>query len=177
MLHIFKYFKLKYELKKFIEYAPNKLIFPLLIFDENISFCVRDPSDFKAIEDLKKTIYKAKNKTLGEYIQYLVDSKNIKNDSIIYIKANIPKEYWNKLIHDKYTNPSKIKLVRIGLALELDLVEINELLKMAGYCFKPNQQDCAIIWFFEKKIYDTIQVDKLLSSVGLDSIYSDKALA
>ncbi|MFD3156704.1 hypothetical protein ACFIJ5_07560 [Haloimpatiens sp. FM7330] len=127
-------------------------------------------SDFQ-FSDLKNTIQDSKNMTLGRYIQYLVDSKGIKKDSIVYTKANLTKEYWSKLINNKTANPSKYKIIRIGLALKLNCKEINELLKVAGYSFKPNNRDSAIIWFFDNHIYDFPDIDELLTTLNLEPIF------
>lgn len=176
MLFIFKSiekFILKFKLKLFLKSLHLEEIYSI-----NPAECLGwDTIGDYAIDDLKTSIDSIEDKTLGKHLQYLVDSKNIKRDSEIYLKANIRKEYWNKLIHDKYDKPSKNKLIRIAFALELNCSEVYELLEVAGYSFRPNHQDYAIKWFFERNIYDLIEIDELLISLGLVSIFNDKELA
>lgn len=175
MLFIFKSLKkfiLKSQLKRFL-----KIVYPDIYScnpDEFLGWATLDNND---IDDLRKSIASIDTKTLGKHLQYLVDSKNIKKDSEVYFKADISKEYWNKLLNDKYDKPSKNKLIRIAFALNLNCSEVHDLLEVAGYSFKPNHQDCAIKWFFEKNIYDLIEIDDLLTSLGLVGIFNDKDLA
>ena len=88
--------------------------------------------DIKYIE--KKVKNSSTEQTLGQYLQSLVDKRGLK-DSEVYKKANISKEYWNKLINDKYKNRSKYKLILISIALELPLDEVEKLFNIAAIPF------------------------------------------
>lgn len=120
-------------------------------------------SDFQ-LQAMANNVSKSfKEKTLGEYLQYLVDSKGIEKDSDVYKKACVSREDWHKLIRDKRKSPSKKYLFAIAVALELTLSEVIELLERAGYTFIPsNSFDSIFVLIFNYKIYDPFRIDKLL---------------
>lgn len=113
-------------------------------------------------------------KTLGEYLRDLVDTKNIRKDSDIYNKACIRRDYWYKLIYGKIKNPSKIYLYAIAISLELTLPEVIELLERAGYTFMPSDDfDTAIIHILKNNIYNPDDVDYILvDKLNLPSLFT-----
>ncbi|CBH21373.1 protein of unknown function [Acetoanaerobium sticklandii] len=121
--------------------------------------------------EIEQVIKKSDNTSLGLYIQRLVQSKG-KRDPIIYMKANLSKDYWNKLINNRIENPSKYRMIRIGLALNLDCEEMNNLLKKAGHSFTNNNKDSLLIWFFDKNIYDINFIDEVMIKYDIEPIFN-----
>ncbi len=115
----------------------------------------------------------SKNRTLGEHLLYLVDLKGIQKDSDVYNKVNIRRDYWSRLISDKINNPSKYKLLLIGISLELTLYEVIELLESAGYTFIPsNSFEKAIFTIFEQEIYKINDIEEVfVDMLKLPSIF------
>lgn len=110
--------------------------------------------------------------TLGQYIRNLVDQRNIK-DSEVYLNANLPKEYWHKLVHDKVPSPSINRLIRIGCALKLSDNEMFDLLANAGHGLDilKNIKFIIIAFCFNEKIYSLPDIESLLSKYCDSSIY------
>ena len=93
-----------------------------------------------------------------------IDSKNLK-DSDVYNKVHIDRRLFSKIRSDSDYHPSKETVILLGLALELNEVEIEELLNSASYSLpKNNVYDLIIRFCFIEGIYDLTEVNNLLDS-------------
>lgn len=169
------------ELKILLKNPNTKLITELKkLFNSSIDNLFHDMTswDKDILDKLKNIIEETKkNKTLGEYIQYLVDSRGIPKDSKVYKSANLSRSYWSTLVNDVKTNPSKNKLLRLAIALKLDNYELNELLKKAGYALKDDPRDTILHQLFRDKIYDLELTDEILNKFNLEPLYDTKELS
>lgn len=85
-----------------------------------------------------------------------------KKDSYIYHKAHINAKLFSKIRNPSY-HPSRKTIIALGLALELDLNEVNVLLNSANYSLSFNNTfDIAIIYCIEHRIYDLYLVNDIL---------------
>lgn len=91
-----------------------------------------------------------------------IDSKNLK-DSDVYNKVNIDRRLFSKIRSNKDYHPSKETVILLGIALELNESEIENLLEKASYSLPMNTTYDLIIRFcFKEKIYDINQINEFL---------------
>ena len=91
-----------------------------------------------------------------------IDEKELK-DSDVYNKVDIDRRLFSKIRSNKDYHPSKETIILLGLALELDEHEIEDLLKSASYSLPMNTTFDLIVRFcFKEKIYDVNKVNEFL---------------
>lgn len=136
-----------------------------------------DVADFCALQETKKQTEKCKSSRIDDFINdnqdtnkfqrllfNYIDSKELK-DSDVYNKVHIDRRLFSKIRGDINYHPSKETVILLGLALELNEVEIEELLNSASYSLpKNNVYDLIIRFCFIEGIYDLIEVNSLLDS-------------
>lgn len=72
---------------------------------------------------------------------------------------------FNKIENNKNYHPRKETAISLALALELDLIETNELLNKAGYILTNSFMfDVIIQYFIKNKIYDIMLINETLYS-------------
>ena len=92
----------------------------------------------------------------------LIDERNLK-DSDVYNKVHIDRRLFSKIRNDNTYHPSKETIILLGLSLELNENEIEELLDSASYSLpKNNYYDLIIRFCFINKIYKLTKVNSLL---------------
>jgi len=93
----------------------------------------------------------------------LIDNKGLK-DSDVYNKAGIDRRLFSKIRNNIKYHPSKETVILLGLALELNESEIENLLNSASYSLpKNNKYDLIIRFCFINKIYNIMDVNNLLN--------------
>ena len=99
-----------------------------------------------------------------------IDDRNLK-DSDVYNKVNIDRRLFSKIRSDIDYHPSKETVILLGLSLELNEVEFEELLESAAYSLpKNNTYDLIIRFCFINKIYDLFQVNEFLDEYNLKAL-------
>lgn len=98
---------------------------------------------------------KSCNELILEYIdRYFERKKIVAKDSTIYKKANIDRRLFSKFRYGQY-NLSKNNIVKLCLALELNIEETNKVLESAGYTLSTNKVfDLILRYFIEREEYD-----------------------
>ena len=92
----------------------------------------------------------------------LIDEKGVK-DSDVYNKVDIDRRLFSKIRSNKNYHPSKNTVILLGIALEVDEEEIEELLKVASYSLPMNNTYDLIIRFcFREHIYDLNKINEFL---------------
>ena len=123
----------------------------------------------------RKTIFEYEEADISSYINdnkeddtfqtklfKLIDDRNLK-DSDVYNKVNIDRRLFSKIRSSKDYHPSKETIILLGLALELNENEIEDLLNSASYSLPMNTKYDLIIRFcFKEKIYDVNKVNGFL---------------
>lgn len=90
-----------------------------------------------------------------------IDDRHLK-DSDVYNKVNMDRRLFSKLRNEDY-HPSKETVILLGLALELSISELEDLLLSASYSLPINNYFDLIIRFcFKNKIYNVLEVNELL---------------
>lgn len=95
-----------------------------------------------------------KSMSFSELLFSLIDKSGFK-DSEIYKKVDIDRKLFSKIRCSKNYIPKKNNVIKLGLALSLDKVELNNLLSSAGYTLSTtNDFDLIIAFCVENNIYD-----------------------
>ncbi len=93
-----------------------------------------------------------------------IDDKNLK-DSDVYNKVHIDRRLFSKIRSDSNYHPSRETVLLLGISLELDEDEIDDLLNSASYTLaKNNYYDLIIRFCFINHIYDLKTINDLLNS-------------
>ena len=91
----------------------------------------------------------------------LIDERNLK-DSDVYNKVHMDRRLFSKIRNNDY-HPSKETIILLGIALELNEKEIDELLESATYSLpKNNHYDLIIRFCFINKIFKLEEINELL---------------
>ena len=103
---------------------------------------------------------------LGEYLEKLLAEKNLTKKEVIE-RSDLNREYVYHIFSGLKKNPSRPKILAIAMAIELDLDEIQYLLRYAGFgvLYPRNQWDAIIISAVEQK-FTVAQTNELLYRLG-----------
>ena len=102
---------------------------------------------------------KEKDAGFTETLLLLIKQKGLKN-STVYLKANISKQHFSKLINNPNAKPSKQTAIALALALELNLEEAKDLIGRAGYALTNSSIfDLVIRYFIEHKQFNVIEIN------------------
>ncbi len=90
-----------------------------------------------------------------------IDNKGLK-DSDVYNKVNIDRRLFSKIRNDNY-HPGKDTIIKLAIALNLNIEELEELLSSASYSLpKNNERDLIIRFSFINKIYNIDTINDFL---------------
>ena len=91
-----------------------------------------------------------------------IDDRDLK-DSDVYNKVHIDRRLFSKIRSDSDYHPSKETVILLGIALELNEQEIEELLESASYSLpRNNVYDLIIRFCFVEGIYDVNLINEFL---------------
>ncbi|MCF6093905.1 hypothetical protein L1765_07965 [Microaerobacter geothermalis] len=107
--------------------------------------------------------------SLGKYIRKLAaDKGRFHYNEAFFGQAQITRQYWSKLLNDKYERPSKEVILRIAILFRCDLKQTHELLAKAGYTFSDcDLRDQIVLGCIELGVYDFADIEELLEDEGL----------
>jgi hypothetical protein len=89
-----------------------------------------------------------------------------------YNRSYISTAVFSNMRSDNY-KPSKPSVLKSIIGLKLDYIDASALLEKAGYTFVwSDAKDLTIIFCIMNGIYDPIEVDELLLSIGENSLFS-----
>ena len=185
--------KLAYEVKSFIddkyalevletEYKKDRNIecyelpnerFHLLLKEETYDVpdnaCTKDTFSAKqpgSLEAALKNIYK---ESFEKHLQQLINKKGLRN-SEVYAAANISKQYFSKLLKGQ-VKPSKDKMLALAVGLRLNMDEVVDFLRIAGYALSPiSQTDTVVEYFIRKQEYNVLKINIVLFDYGLEPL-------
>ncbi len=117
------------------------------IDDRNIKNFIQKHNEYN---DFQTTLFK------------MIDERKMK-DSDVYNKVHIDRRHFAKIRNDKLYHPSKNTIILLGIALELNENELENLLQSASYALpKNNKYDLIIRFCFINKIYNIKEINELL---------------
>lgn len=101
-------------------------------------------------------------KSFSSEVVRMVEQK-FRKTSDFYRAANIDKRTYHKIKSDFGYKPSRVTAFRCCIGLQLDVDEAEDLLKLAGMAFSPNDPDDLVIRFcLEKGIRDIPGINYML---------------
>ena len=103
---------------------------------------------------------------LNEYLEKLLAGKNLNKKEIVE-RSGLNREYVYHIFSGTKKKPSRPKILAMALAMELNLDEVQYLLRYAGLglLYPRNQWDAVIISAVEQKL-DVVQTNELLHQLG-----------
>ena len=151
---------------------PNER-FHLLLKEETYDVpdgaCTKDTFSAKqpgSLETALKNIYK---ESFEKHLQQLINKKGLKN-SEVYAAANISKQYFSKLLKGQ-VKPSKDKMLALAVGLRLNMDEVVDFLRIAGYALSPiSQTDTVVEYFIRKQEYNVLKINIVLFDYGLEPL-------
>ena len=151
---------------------PNER-FHLLLKEETYDVldnaCTKDTLSAKqpgSLEAALKNIYK---ESFEKHLQQLINKKGLKN-SEVYAAANISKQYFSKLLKGQ-VKPSKDKMLALAVGLRLNMDEVADFLRIAGYALSPiSQTDTVVEYFIRKQEYNVLKINIVLFDYGLEPL-------
>ena len=119
-----------------------------------------------SLEAALKNIYK---ESFEKHLQQLINKKGLKN-SEVYAAANISKQYFSKLLKGQ-VKPSKDKMLALAVGLRLNMDEVVDFLRIAGYALSPiSQTDTVVEYFIRKQEYNVLKINIVLFDYGLEPL-------
>ena len=151
---------------------PNER-FHLLLKEETYDVldnaCTKDTFSAKqpgSLEAALKNIYK---ESFEKHLQQLINKKGLRN-SEVYAAANISKQYFSKLLKGQ-VKPSKDKMLALAVGLRLNMDEVVDFLRIAGYALSPiSQTDTVVEYFIRKQEYNVLKINIVLFDYGLEPL-------
>ena len=127
------------------------------------TFSAKQPG---SLETALKNIYK---ESFEKHLQQLINKKGLRN-SEVYAAANISKQYFSKLLKGQ-VKPSKEKMLALAVGLRLNMDEVVDFLRIAGYALSPiSQTDTVVEYFIRKQEYNVLKINIVLFDYGLEPL-------
>ena len=142
--------------------------------EENLSINTFKRSRFAKLDLMEELAVESSYSSIDNYIDNnkddnrfqkllfsYIDNKGLK-DSDVYNKVNIDRRLFSKIRNDNY-HPGKDTIIKLAIALNLDINELEELLSSASYSLpKNNERDLIIRFSFLNKIYNIDTINDFL---------------
>ena len=92
----------------------------------------------------------------------MIDERGL-TDIQVYKRANLDRRLFSKIRSNPKYNPKRQTAISLGLALELNMDEMRDLLGRAGFALSTSSKfDLIISYCVQNRIYDIIRINALL---------------
>ncbi|MBP3436027.1 MAG: helix-turn-helix domain-containing protein [Clostridia bacterium] len=107
------------------------------------------------------------DRSIADYVNELIAAKGLKKAEVIR-RSGLSEPYGYQ-IFSGYRVPERPKLLSLAIGMQLDLHEVQTLLKHAGYAalYAKNEFDCVVIFGICKKL-SVLDINALLYEYGLN---------
>ena len=151
-----------------------------LYIEENLSINTFKRSRFAKLDLMEELAVGSSYSSIDNYIDNnkddnrfqkllfsYIDNKGLK-DSDVYNKVNIDRRLFSKIRNDNY-HPGKDTIIKLAIALNLNINELEELLSSASYSLpKNNERDLIIRFSFINNIYNIDTINDFLYDYNVD---------
>jgi len=121
-----------------------------------------EPPENITRKKLEKYLAENKKVSFGSMLFMLIDERG-ERDSDIYKRAFVDRRVFSRIRCDSRYKPMPITAIRLGLALQLDRVNFDALLRTAGYALSDSSEyDLIIAFCIEHKIYNFLDINAIL---------------
>ena len=125
-----------------------------------------EPQDTFSTADSLDDYLRRSEKSFQEQLFELIKEKQL-SDVTVYKKANISRKVFSSIRCKPDYKPKKKTAVAFGIALELDMPAMSDLLARAGFALSPSYTfDLIISYFISEKLYDVDQINLVLFEYG-----------
>lgn len=129
----------------------------------------------RMVGDISRNLNKIPTDTYYQYLMGLISKQKLTSPQI-YDQALISKDYFSKIITGRNNKrkfiPRKELLLKIAFVMKLTLDETYVLLNKAGHTFVDcDRADYIYVYFLNKKIYDTAELEDILSFFELPALF------
>lgn len=142
------------------------------------------PEFFNEEEQQSLTTYIINNQTFNlvnsnknDFLTLLredIEKKKISLNELSY-KANIREEYLNNILNDSINDIEKNDIISIGVALELNKQELNDLLVSKGFKLEDNFiPDLIVCFYIDSKNYNIFDINRALFKYNYASLGNDR---
>ena len=108
--------------------------------------------------------------TFQEQLFHLIDVRQL-NDVDVYKRAQIDRKLFSRIRCNRDYKPKKDTAIALIMALQLDIYESEELLKLAGLALSPGVRSDLIVRFcIMNAVYDINKVNGILDQYGENTI-------
>lgn len=110
--------------------------------------------------------------TFVQYMDALLEEKGMKRQEVL-LRADLPQKYGYKLLTGESHTTDRDKLLRICIALELDLKQTQRVLRLYGMSelYPKNARDVILIAAIGRRQYDMEQISRELTESGFAPLY------
>lgn len=116
-----------------------------------------------------------REQTFFEVLIHFVDRAEM-TDPEVYRAAGLNRTLWYRLRDNPDARTSKANILKLGLILHLDYLELYYLLALGGHPFAPacDRTDLVVATCIRDGVYDPFEVDSRLDRAGRPTLFSEK---
>lgn len=106
------------------------------------------------------------DESFSEALLRHIDARGL-SDPAVYKRANIDRKLFSKIRKNPWYQPSKQTALALGVALELSLDELRDLIGRAGYALThASKADLIVEYFVSQGVYDILAINEALYAFG-----------
>lgn len=121
-------------------------------------------------EELSELLSTELDKTFSERVLELLTIKQLEPKDV-YKAGHIDRKLMSKLLSDPNYSPSKDTVFAVGVGLKLDIYEMSDLFRRAGYAFShSDKRDVVLEYFIRFHVYNMNDINHTLYKLDLKTV-------